>query len=230
MTSQPLNALQKRDLTEQVETYQGYLRDSPEAMEYLVGRGLEEATIEAAKLGFVAVASQDHDGMAGRISIPYITTTGPVAVRFHKTPGMAEGIPKYKDMSGPAGKPRLYNVTSIANDPAGEVIYVCEGEFDTLIAQQIGLTAVGVSGAQKWQPHYRHLLEGYNQVIVLADRDDKPNKQTGLRPGEEMANMIQTNLKGQDVRVVFMPEGHDVNSAYLDGDKQSLLDWINGEF
>lgn len=221
MISQPLSELQKKDLESQVRGYQEQLKGSGEALEYLAGRGLSEETVEQARLGFVADAAQGHEKFAGRIVIPYLTTSGPVGVRFRKLPSAPEGVPKYQDVSGPMGKPRLYNVQSLAQDPGGSRVYVAEGEIDTLTAMQMGLTAVGISGVSKWQPFWKLLLEGYEQVFVLADNDDKGQ-------GAEMAEAIANHMSNHDVRTVLMPSGHDVNSAFLEGGREALLDWIHG--
>lgn len=230
MTLRPLSRSLKADLITQVQGYQEQLQAAPEAMEYLVGRGLTEKTIADAALGYVSAdgegPAQGHEKFVGRIVIPYLTTSGPVKLRFRAL-GETTGA-KYLDM--PGAKTRLYNVLAIANDPIGDRLYICEGEFDTLIAQQVGLTAVGLPGATAWQPHFRQVLEGYDRVVILGDHDDKPSKGSGLRPAEEMAQTVATELKNADVRPVYMPEGHDVNSAYLEGGKQNLLDWINGNF
>lgn len=222
MTTRPLSPSLKSDLITQVQAYQGQLGASEEASEYLAGRGLTERTIADAALGYVGVgegdAAQGHEKFRGRICIPYLTTTGPVKLRFRS---VGDSGPKYMDM--PGNGPRLYNVAAIAEDTEGTTLHLCEGEFDTLIAQQAGLTAVGLPGVTSWQPHFRNVLEGYDQIIVLADNDDNGQ-------GEEMGAHVAAQMPGTDVRTVLMPEGFDVNSAYLDGGAEALLEWVEGTF
>jgi DNA primase len=222
--SQPLNSSVKKEVGLWTQAYQDQLQQSQEAMDYLTERGFSAGTIEAAKLGYVGSAVElDHKQYEGRIVIPYLTTTGPVAIRFRTLPGDESGAPKYKDMSGVLGKPRLYNVQALAADPGGSMLYFCEGEFDTLTASQMGLTAVGCSGVNKWQDHWRMLLEGYDRIRILADNDDKGQ-------GYEMGKTIESKMPKHDIRTILMPEGFDVNSAYLDGGKEDLLAWISGDY
>ena len=58
---------------------------------------------------------------------------------------------------------------------------------------------------------------------ILADNDDTGQ---GAKLGEEIAS----KMPGHDVRTILMPVGHDVNSAFMEGGKEDLLDWINGTF
>ena len=83
--------------------------------------------------------------------------------------------------------------------------------------------AIGCAGVSSWKDHYKHLLDGFQHVIVLCDNDDKGQ-------GSEFGDAIVSKLPEQDVTKILMPKGHDVNSAYLDGGKENLIDWIQGTF
>lgn len=222
MTLSPLSVGQKSTVLRAVTRYQEALHETPEAWDYLVSqRGLSEATIRDAALGFVARggAEPGHEGAQGYISIPYLATSGPVAVRFRALD--PNKTPKYWQPAG--SRTRLYNVASLANS-SSDVVYICEGEMDTLVAKQIGLgPVVGIPGVSNWKPHFKPLFDGFQTVIVLADADDKGQ-------GAQMATELAQLLPAHDVRPLLMPEGHDLNSAYLEGGKEMVLSWIHGTY
>src|SRR4030095_15700844 len=119
---------------------------SPEGaqlLEYLTTeRGLSLETIDKFLLGAaVAPAVLDEDAK-GMLAIPYMTPTGPVALRFRRPPHKADG-PKY-------WQPEGSNLT-IFNTPAffesEDTITVTEGEMDCMTLVQAGIPAVGLPGA-----------------------------------------------------------------------------------
>lgn len=151
-----------------------------------------------ARLGVVEEPEVGHEQFAGRLSIPYITKTGVVDLRFRSLNPAVE--PKYMGMAGTDTK--LYNVLDI--DRAGDFIGVCEGELDTLtMSRCVGIPCVGVPGANSWKRHYTRLLADFERVFVFADGD---------QPGKEFATSLARELP---VTIVQCPEGHDVNSLYV---------------
>lgn len=85
-----------------------------------------------------------------------------------------------------------------------DVIAICEGEFDTMLACQCGVTAVGVSGANNWKDWYARAFSDYRKVVVLCDGDT-----AGRDMGRKIASQIDVAL------VVSMPEGMDVNEYVM---------------
>ena len=77
-----------------------------------------------AQLGVVAEPEIGHEAFQGRLSIPYITKTGAVDLRFRSLNPAVE--PKYMGMTGADTK--MYNVLDI--DKANDYIGVCEGELN----------------------------------------------------------------------------------------------------
>ena len=134
----------------------------------------------------------------GRLSIPYITKTGVVDLRFRSLDPAVE--PKYMGMVG--ATTRMYNVLDI--EIAGDWIAVCEGELDTLtMSRMVGIPCVGVPGANSWKKHYTRLLADFERVFVFADGD---------QPGKEFATSLSRELP---VTIVSMEDGEDVNSAFV---------------
>jgi DNA primase len=139
-----------------------------------------------------------QEQFAGRLSIPYITPTGVVDIRFR---AMGPEEPKYMGM--PGTQTRLYNVEALHT--ANNFIAVCEGEIDAItLHYKCGIPAVGVPGANSWKPHYSRLLQDFETVYVFADGD---------QPGTDFAKSLSKEM--QNVIILQMPEAQDVNSMYL---------------
>ena len=168
------------------------------AEDYLVSRGITREVARLARLGVVSEPEVGHEAFIGRLSIPYITKTGVVDLRFRSLNPAVE--PKYMGMTGVETK--MYNVVDI--DRAGDWIGVCEGELDTItLSGCVGIPCVGVPGANSWKKHYTRLLADFERVFVFADGD---------QPGKEFATSLARELP---VTVVQFPDGEDVNSAYV---------------
>lgn len=158
-----------------------------------------------------------HDFQKGRLSIPYITPTGIVQIRFRAIPytgipGDPEPSPKMKSEVG-AGS-TIYNATALSIPH--NVIAVCEGEFDTMSAVQAGIPAIGIPGANAWQDVYSRLLR-HRKVIILADNDDHGE-------GMKFAEKVQGSTRG--ARIVLMPQGEDVNSFMMKNGSEELYSYV----
>lgn len=149
-------------------------------------------------LGVVLDPVTGHEQYENRLSIPYITRTGVVDIRFRS---MDSSEPKYLGL--PGATTHLYNVSSIAR--AGSQICVCEGEIDTITLDRVvGLYAVGVPGVNNWKKHYSKLLADFDRVFLFADGD---------QAGHEFAKSLVRELG--NVTAINMPDGEDVNSMYI---------------
>jgi DNA primase len=168
-----------------------------QAEDYLASRGITKEVARLARLGVVEEPEPGHEQYTGRLSIPYITKTGVVDLRFRSLNPAVE--PKYMGMVG--SDTRMYNVLDI--EYAGDWIGVCEGELDTLtMSKLVGVPCVGVPGANSWKKHYTRLLADFERVFVFADGD---------APGREFAASLTRELP---VTTVSFGDGEDVNSAY----------------
>ena len=175
-----------------------YAANIHQAEAYLATRGISKEVARLVRLGVVMEAEVGHEAFIGRLSIPYITKTGVVDIRFRSLNPAVE--PKYMGMTGVETK--MYNVLDI--ERAGDWIGVCEGELDTItLSACIGIPCIGVPGANSWKRHYTRLLADFERVFVFADGD---------QPGKEFATSLARELP---VTVVNMPDGEDVNSIYI---------------
>ena len=189
------NASQKDLLDKATTKYAGSIS---QAEDYLRSRGIPLEVARLVSLGVVAEPEVGHEAFVGRLSIPYITKTGVVDLRFRSLNPAVE--PKYMGMTG--AETKMYNVLDV--ERAGDYIGVCEGEIDTLtISRCVGIPCVGVPGANSWKKHYTRLLADFERVFVFADGD---------QPGTEFARSLARELP---VTIIQLPDGQDVNSMYV---------------
>jgi DNA primase len=176
----------------------GYAENIYQAEDYLKSRGIPLEVARLASLGVVAEPETGHEAFKGRLSIPYITKTGVVDLRFRSLNPAVE--PKYMGMTG--AETKMYNVLDV--ERASDFIGVCEGELDTLtLSACVGIPCVGVPGANSWKKHYTRLLADFERVFVFADGD---------QPGTEFARSLARELP---VTIIQLPDGHDVNSMFV---------------
>ena len=169
-----------------------------QAEDYLASRGITREAARLARLGVVGEPEVGHEQFQGRLSIPYITKTGVVDLRFRSLNPAVE--PKYMGMTG--AETKMYNVLDV--ERAGDFIGVCEGEIDTItVSSLIGIPCVGVPGANSWKKHYTRLLADFERIFVFADGD---------QPGKEFATSLARELP---VTTIQLPDGHDVNSMFV---------------
>jgi DNA primase len=183
-----------------------YQENIYQAEDYLKSRGIPIEAARLARLGVVVEAEPGHEAYTGRLSIPYVTKSGVVDLRFRSLNPAVE--PKYMGLTGADTK--MYNVLDI--ERAGDFIGVCEGELDTLtMSSCVGIPCVGVPGANSWKKHYTRLLADFERVFVFADGD---------QPGKEFANSLARELP---VTIVQFPDGEDVNSYYTSYGENAIL-------
>ena len=185
----------KRSLQQAAELYHAQLGP---AVPYLMGRGVTQETAATRLLGYVQEPEIGHEQYRGRLAIPYITPSGVIDIRFRALDS-DEGA---KYLTRPGASSHMYNVPAFQEDV--DVIAICEGEFDTMIASQCGVTAVGIAGANNWKDWYQRAFRDYRKVFVLTDGDSA---------GRELGNRIAKQI---DVAVIApMPDGMDVNEFVL---------------
>jgi DNA primase len=201
------SALQKELLGRAADRYAANIY---QAEDYLKSRGIPMETARLARLGVVVEAEVGHEAYQGRLSIPYVTKTGVVDLRFRSLNPAVE--PKYMGLTGADTK--MYNVLDI--ERAGDFIGVCEGELDTLtMSSCVGIPCIGVPGANSWKKHYTRLLADFERVYVFADGD---------QPGKEFATSLARELP---VTIVQFPDGEDVNSFYISNGAEAIRQKIH---
>jgi len=197
-----LSKSQRELLAKATENYEQNLA---EVLPYLESRGITEETARMFHLGFVANPETGHELYVGKLAIPYITPSGVIDIRFRSLANDAG--PKY--LSRPGASTHIFNVTALEQE--ANVLVICEGEIDTIIATQVGFAAVGLPGANNWKPFYSRVLADWEKIMLFCDGDNA---------GREMAKNITREL--DNVFPVFMPENCDVNDVYLQEGAEGL--------
>lgn len=199
-----LSASQKQSLGKAAQTY---AQNIGVAAEYLANRGLSLQDAAAVGLGVVTEPLPGHEQFRGRLSIPYITRSGVVDIRFR---ALGPEEPKYLGL--PGAKTHMYNVRAVID--AEDSIAICEGEIDAMVLHyKVGIPAIGVPGANAWKKHYRRMLQDFEKIYIFADGD---------QPGQDFARNLAREMQG--VVTLTLPEGEDVNSIYLKHGKEYFLE------
>lgn len=190
---------------------------------YLSARGITEDMVEAYNLGLVSASSgAKYEPYVGRLSIPFTTPTGVVAIRYrcledHDCKVVDEQTGWHKKyLQGKGEGDRLFNVSALhERHPA---IAIVEGEIDTMFVDTFVLPAVGLTGVSKWKPYHLRLFEDHDRVFIVGDGD---------KAGREMVDrLVELLPNGQGV--VF-PKDYDVNSYYLEHGAEGLTKVILGD-
>lgn len=200
-------------LTELAHRYHEDLTD--EVRSYLADRGLDRDAVNGAVLGYVGEPDPAHESYRGRLSIPFITPTGVVTMRFRclEPHERCDELFHGKYESVPGDSTHLYNVQAL-HDATTE-IGIAEGELDALVATHAGLPTVGCVGASNWKPYYYRLFDDFQHVYVLGDGDAAGRKWTaGLVP----------NIPGAVSRV--QPNGHDVSSYVMEFGAEAFIESV----
>lgn len=195
---------------ERVAAYEQQLH-SPAGAEHLAylkdRRGLDLSTIKRFRLGAVLEPAPEDVPGTGRIAIPHINKRGCNVIRFRALPEQNASM-KYWQPAGSAYG--VYNVTEILTPR--DMIAICEGEMDTMILNQIGVSAVGFPGVESWSNYHARMFDGYATVIICADSD---------AAGEKFAARVAARVPGP--RVITLPNGADINDLYCLEGRDGLI-------
>lgn len=189
----------QRELLETAtRTYYGQVK---EVAPYLTSRGIVGRVAGEFRLGYVGEPLPGHDAYRGMLSIPYLTRSGTVSIRFRR---IGDEGPKYKSM--PGDPHRIYNPKALFDTK--DYIAICEGELDAItMHSMVGVPAIGLPGASGWKDVFARCLVGYKRVFIAADSDDSG---VGVELAEKIARRVKNAL------IVPMPPNHDVNSYYME--------------
>lgn len=212
----------RRVFDEAASIYQRALTD--EIRVYLIEkRGLTQSTVDDFRIGFASgglgkqlkslgfdsdalrqcglIKEDGRDFLYNHITIPYLEDGHVVTIRGRTLPN-SETKAYY---SLPGSKSRLFNVGSLRK-AKGEAL-ICEGEFDTMVATQNGLIAVGVPGAVHFKPEWGRLFRSGTVPYVAYDPDEAGSRGVG--------KLVE--VLGPLVKFVKLPDGRDLNDFFLSG-------------
>lgn len=183
-----------------------YVEHLDKALPYLAKRGISSHTALSRGLGYVENPIPEHKIGRGRLSIPYLTPVGTVAMTFrciqeHR----CRDIERHSKYVKPSGQTAvLYGVKDAFKDTLD--IHIAEGELDSITLSELcGLPSIGISGAQYWQVWWKEVLKDFRRVFVYCDGDEA---------GRSLGNKLVKEI-GMAVVPIHLPDGEDVNSFYL---------------
>lgn len=189
----------------------------PRVQQYLASRGIDTATANTFRLGYVDEPAAGHARFAGRLAIPYIGADGRILhIKFRcleEHNCKENGHSKYDQPPGPA---RLFNIPAIHRP--GHTLHITEGELDAVILNKIGLAAIGGPGATSWKYHFTRCVAGFSKVWVWGDGD------------EAGSEFVQTICKAvRQAEGVNVPKGMDATEIFKRGGAEALLALINNK-
>jgi DNA primase len=219
-------------LRQVVDYYHAALKESPEAMKYLQGRGLDHPDMAAHfRLGFSnrtlgyrlpqanrkagaeirgrlqrlgILRESGHEHFTGSVVIPVIDLEGNVTEIYGRkiTEGLRPGTPLHMYLPGPHRG--VWNEEALM---VSKEIILCEALIDALsfwCADYRNVTAsYGVNGFT--EDHHRALKKhGTRKVLIAYDRDEAGEKAAAALAGELLS-------MGIDCYRVLFPKGMDAN-------------------
>jgi hypothetical protein len=170
---------------EQIESWhRTLLEDEAQLAELVRSRGWNRQTLEELKIG----------SDAGRITIPIRNAEGALinlikhlAIRKPGTPG------NDRKSLALTGRPRapLFGPDALK---VGELLFLLEGEGDAITAAALGLSAIGIPGANGWRKAFAEQLAN-RRIVIVPDCDE---------PGRKLAEKARADLiaSGCEVRVL----------------------------
>jgi DNA primase catalytic core len=212
--------------------YHETLKQSPEALKYLEGRGLQSSEmIDRFKLGFAnrtlglrlpmkqwkaggeirgrlqklgVLRESGHEHMNGSVVIPVFDEEGNVVGMYGRkiTPGLREGTPLHMYLPGPHRG--IFNWEAL---PVSKSIILCEALIDALTFWCHGFRNVtSVYGIESHITEHLAAFKRYGttQVLIAFDRDE-----AGDRGAEKVAEQLMA--AGISCYRVQFPRGMDAN-------------------
>lgn len=184
-----------------------------EIKKYLNDRGITNDIIEKNKLGWgnfygkhwITIPIRDELENCHYFKLrenPLVKNNGPKYIFSHKG---SEII--------------LYGLNSIKNC---DHIVICEGEFDQMILEAKGISAISsTGGAGTFKTEWGNVFSKYENIYLCFDNDDPGNK------GMEKISQQLLKLKGPKISKIMLPkelgDGGDITDYFLKGFKAEDL-------
>ena len=189
------------------------------AMRYLLEqRGLDIETIAAANLGYIPghyrAWQTMHDlKVPCGITIPWEACGALWGIKVRR----AAGEQRYQQVSGGNIKGCLYLADDIQ---PGMSILLTEGEFDALIAKQVGqelisAAAIGSAANKRINRRWFATFVSAPSILICMDAD---------QAGEGAA--AQISGLSQAAKCVQVPQGKDMNDFYLMAGREAVRAWL----
>lgn len=193
--------------------------EGQQALNYLKSRrGFDENIVRAAHLGFIAGDPWEWKEVSGLkvpcgITIPWYAEGAIWGIKVRRLIGEQ----RYQQVSGGNIRRCLY----LADDVRpGLPIFLTEGEFDALIAKQVGgnlVSPASIGSASNRRINHRWFgaLLSAPQILVCMDTD-----QAGINAAAEIAMLSSA------VKIIHVPKEKDLNAFHLASDQRTVVKWL----
>lgn len=202
------------------------LHNAPDALKYLFDRGITYETIKEFKLGYASgglktflkskdfkeddlksasVIKQDGiDALTNHIVIPYFVSGNAVSFRGRNLGNFG---PKYITLTG--HKAYLFN-SDVVWCKQSELV-IAEGELDAILMNQLGLSAVGLPGANSWQDAWDSYVDAtmVSRLYICFDTD---------KAGKDASEKIALRFNGR-AKIIELP--------FEENEGNDFTDWIS---
>lgn len=177
--------------------------------EYLREHAITPDMVDNYLLGIVPQGEK----YAGRLSIPYLTRAGIKAMKFRcQEDHDCKEVECLKTIL--VGDQRIYNPAAF--QLARNVIGLCEGEPDAMVADTTLLPSIGIPGVHAWTAHHavwKFALRDYDEVLVFAQGD---------KAGLDFGRMVVDHLGATKAYLVRCDDKADVASMVATGQADRL--------
>jgi replicative DNA helicase len=189
--------LDKRDYTPYFFQVREKLKLTPEAMEYLTGRGLTEKNIDRFLLGY--------DPNWKHPDSPTMRSSQRLIIPTSKSSYTARAIDKninraYKAMK--VGNISLFNIKDLYKTTS-KTVFITEGEIDALSVIEAGAQAVALGSTTSYGKLIAQIKkEPTNKIIILSLDNDKSGQEATKKIEEELQKIsviyIKSNISGEN--------------------------------
>ena len=193
------------------------LKASPEALEYLHGRGITEDSIERFNLGYCATWKHTRAGAqvapTKRTIIP--RTKGTYTARRIDKPANDIEAQYIKQVQGK--QKDLFNLEAL--EGAATPI-ICEGELDAISLYQAGASSVVSIGTIVNTAIILEEAKKHPEAVFILALDNDKDKEDGSNPGKEAQKKLAADMKAAGLEVLSIDpakiygEAKDGNEAF----------------
>ena len=193
------------------------LKESPEALEYLHGRGITDDSIERFNLGYCGTWKHSKAGeqvpSTKRIIIP--RTKGTYTARRIDKPANELEAQYVKQVQG--RQKDLFNLEAL---DGAETPIICEGELDAISLYQAGAASVVGIGTTTNAGTLLEEAKKHPEAVFILALDNDPDKEDGSNPGKEAQKKLAADMKAAGLEVLSIDpakiygEAKDGNEAF----------------
>lgn len=193
------------------------LKESPEALEYLHGRGITDDSIERFNLGYCGTWKHSRAGekvpTTKRIIIP--RTKGTYTARRIDKPANDIEANYIKQVQG--SQKDLFNLEAL---DGAETPIICEGELDAISLYQAGAGAVVGIGTIANTGTLLEEAKKHPEAVFILALDNDQDKEDGRNPGKDAQKKLAADMTAAGLAVLninpadIYGEAKDGNEAF----------------